>query len=103
MQGCVNGFPGGAGVKILSPSAGDKKMQIWFLGQEDSLEQEMTNHSSILAWKIPWTRSLAGCRVHGIAELDTTEHTHTLMEKYWRTCWKDWSLCLDHLLLLIDA
>lgn len=34
MQGCVNGFPGGAGVKILSPNAGDKKMQIWFLGQE---------------------------------------------------------------------
>ena len=45
----------------------------------------------------------AGCIVHGIAKLDTTEHTRALMEKYWRTCWKYWSLCLDHLLLLIDA
>ena len=27
---------------------------VWFLGQEDPLEKEMTNHSSILAWKILW-------------------------------------------------
>ena len=25
------------------------------LGQEDLLEEEMATHSSILAWKIPWT------------------------------------------------
>ena len=25
------------------------------LGQEDALEKEMTTHSSILAWKVPWT------------------------------------------------
>ena len=25
------------------------------LGQEDSLEKEMATHSSILAWRIPWT------------------------------------------------
>ena len=25
------------------------------LGQEDPLEEGMTNHSSILAWRIPWT------------------------------------------------
>ena len=35
-----------------------QKMQetrIWSLGQEDLLEQEMATHSSILAWRIPWT------------------------------------------------
>ena len=26
-----------------------------FLGQEDPLEKEMATHSSILAWRIPWT------------------------------------------------
>ena len=26
-----------------------------FLGQEDALEKEMATHSSILAWRIPWT------------------------------------------------
>ena len=30
------------------------------LGQEDPLEKEMATPSSILAWEIPWTRSLAG-------------------------------------------
>ena len=28
---------------------------VQFLGQEDPLEEEMTAHSSILAWEIPWT------------------------------------------------
>ena len=28
---------------------------VWFLGQEDPLKEEMTTHSSILAWEIPWT------------------------------------------------
>ena len=28
---------------------------IWTLGQEDPLEKEMATHSSILAWRIPWT------------------------------------------------
>ena len=31
-------------------------MQLWFLGWEDPLEEEMATHSSILAWKIPWTQ-----------------------------------------------
>ena len=29
--------------------------QVRSLGQEDPLEEEMATHSSILAWKIPWT------------------------------------------------
>ena len=32
-------------------------LETWvqFLGREDPLEKEMATHSSILAWKIPWT------------------------------------------------
>ena len=30
------------------------------LGQEDPLEKEMATHSSILAWKIPWTEESGG-------------------------------------------
>ena len=29
--------------------------QVWSLGREDPLEKEMATHSSILAWRIPWT------------------------------------------------
>ena len=30
-------------------------MQVWSLGQEDPLEEDVATQSSILAWKIPWT------------------------------------------------
>ena len=30
-------------------------MQVWSLCQEDPLEEGMATHSSMLAWKIPWT------------------------------------------------
>ena len=43
------------------------------LGQEDPLEKEMTTHSSIPAWEIPWTRSLAGYCPKGCKESDMTE------------------------------
>ena len=31
---------------------------VHYLGQEDPMEKEMENHSSILAWRIPWTKEL---------------------------------------------
>ena len=32
-----------------------QETQVWSLGREDPLEKEMVTHSSILAWRIPWT------------------------------------------------
>ena len=32
-----------------------QETQVWSLGWEDPLEKEMASHSSILAWRIPWT------------------------------------------------
>ena len=49
------GFPVGMVVKILLTYAADPEIQVQSLGPEDPLEKEMVNHSSILAWKIPWT------------------------------------------------
>ena len=37
----------------------------------------MATHSSILAWRIPRTAEPGGATVHGVAESDMTEHTHT--------------------------
>ena len=42
------------------------------LAQEDPLEKEMATHSSILAWKIPWTE--VGYSPWGQKELDVTDH-----------------------------
>jgi len=43
-----------------------------FLGREDPLEKEMAIHSSILAWKIPWTEEPGGLQSMGSQESDTT-------------------------------
>ena len=37
-----------------------QEMQIWSLGQEDTLEEGTVTHSSILAWRIPWTEEPGG-------------------------------------------
>ena len=46
-------------------------------GGEDPLESEMATHSSILAWEIPWQRSLVGYSPWGFKESDSTEHART--------------------------
>ena len=51
------GFPGGSVVENLPAM---QETQVRSLDQEDPLEKEMTIHSSILAWKIPWTEEPGG-------------------------------------------
>ena len=43
------------------------------LGWEDPLKKEMATHSSILAWRIPWTEELGGLQSTGRKESDTVE------------------------------
>ena len=55
---------------------------VWSLGQENSLEEEMALHFSILAWKIPWIEEPGRIQsVHWVAEsriqLSYWTHTHT--------------------------
>ena len=42
-------------VKNLPANAGDIRVIVQSLGQQDPLEEGMATHSSILAWRIPWT------------------------------------------------
>ena len=37
-----------------------------FLGREDPLEQGMATHSSLLAWRIPWTEESGGLQATGL-------------------------------------
>ena len=43
-------------VKNPSANAGDKRDTIQSLGQENTLAKGMATHSSVLAWKSPWTK-----------------------------------------------
>ena len=52
-----SGFPGGSDSKESACNAGD---WVQSLGWEDLLEKVMATHSSILAWRIPWTEEPGG-------------------------------------------
>ena len=67
-------------------SAGDIKTWVQSLGQEGTLEEDMATHSSILAWRIPCQRSLAGYSPQDCKESDTTEVTYC---STWFLCWYD--------------
>ena len=64
------GFPCVLAGKESACNAGDL---VSVPGWEDPLEKEMVTHSSIIAWKIPWKRSLVGYSPWGHKEADTTE------------------------------
>ena len=81
----------------------------WSLGQEDPLEKEKATHSSILAWKIPWTEESGGLQTmgsqrvgHGLA----TEYAHTWMRGAWwatvheiagsQSCLSNWTCTHAH-------
>ena len=72
LLGCLSywlDFPGGSVVK--NPPA-MQEMWVRSLGQEDSLEKEVATHSSILAWKTPWTEEPNRLQSMGLQELDMT-------------------------------
>ena len=59
--------------------------EIWVrsLGWEDPLEEGMATHSSVLAWRIPWTEEPGRQQFIGHKESDTTEVTeHTCIYVY---------------------
>ena len=76
------GFPGGSVIKNL-PAI--QEPWVRSLGWEDLLEEKMATHSSILAWKIPWTEKPGGLQSTGCKESGTTEHTYTHTRVHART------------------
>ena len=63
------GFPHSSVGKESACNAGDPGL---IPGLVDSLEKEMATHSSILAWRIPWTEKSGRLQSTGSQESDTT-------------------------------
>ena len=63
----LEGFPGGSDSKDLT-----SVLETWVcsLGWQDPLEKGKATHSSVLAWRIPWTEE-PGRPVHGVAKSRT--------------------------------
>ena len=71
--------------KQKTPPANPGDIRDWVrsLSQEDPLEEGMATHSSILAWRIPWTKEPGGLQSMGPQREDTTEVTqHTRVHSY---------------------
>ena len=62
-------------VKNLPANAGDVRDSVRSPGQEVPLEEDTATHSSILAWRIPWTEEPGGLQSMGLQRVDMTEAT----------------------------
>ena len=72
------GFPGGSVVKNLSVV---QEMQVQSLDREEPLKQEVTAHSSILAWEILWTE-----QPHGLQSMGSPRVEEDLATKQQQPC-----------------
>ena len=68
---------------MVKPLPTMRETRVQSLGWEDLLEKEIATHSSILAWKIPWTENLVGYSPWGLKELNTTERLHFHLEYFY--------------------
>ena len=60
------------------------------LGWEYPLEEGMATHSSIPAWRIPWTEEPGGLQSTGCKESDTTERLHLHLGSFGLPWWLSW-------------
>ena len=75
---------------VKNPPTNAETLEMWVRspGWEKPLKEGMATHSSIPAWRIPWTEELAGCSPRGHKESDSTERQSTAQHSYmW---WKEW-------------
>ena len=75
----VRGFPGGSSGKepTCQPAQEMQKTRVWSPSRWYPLEEGMVTHSSILAWRIPWTEEPDGLRSIGLGRV--------------RHYWSDWA------------
>ena len=84
----LGGLPGGSVVKNLPAM---QETLVWSLRQKDPLEKGMAAHSSILAWRIPWTEESDGLRSMGSQRVrhDCATNTFTIIGL---NSFRDWGL-----------
>ena len=51
----IRGFPDGSAIKNPPAVQETQESQVWSLAREDPLLEEMSTHSSVITWRIPWT------------------------------------------------
>ena len=67
-----------------------QEKQVQSLSQEDPLEEEMVTHSSILAWKIPWTEIVLNINISNVHGGQTAAASRSAALKVRRRVTKHW-------------
>ena len=65
----LGGFPGGASGKEPACQCRRHETQVQSLSREDPLEEGIATHSSILAWRSPWTEESGGLQSVGLQRI----------------------------------
>ena len=74
-----------------------QEIRVQSLGQEDPLEKEMETHSSVLAWRIPWTEDSGG-----LQPLGSQRVRYSLVTKQY-TCQQQMRTCYIAQVSLLNA
>ena len=69
--------------RVKNPPAKQKtqEMRVQSLDGDGPLEEGMATHSSVLAWRIPWTEEPGGLQSTGSQRVGTTEHMETFLSE----------------------
>ena len=69
-------------LKLRKNLPATQETRVLSLGWEDPLEKEMATHSSILAWRIPWTEEPGGLQSVGLQRVRHNQATNTNFTAY---------------------
>ena len=81
----VSGSTGASPVaQMLNNLTPMQETRVWSLGQEDPLEKGVPTHSSIFAWRIPWTKEPCGLQSMGLQRVGHNWVTNTFaLSEHW--------------------
>ena len=81
---CKAGFPSGSALKNVPVVQKPQETRVQSLGQKDPLEEDMVIHTSILAWRLPWTEEPGRLQSIGLQRLkhdwSNWAHTQTILK-----------------------
>ena len=79
-----------------------QETQVRSLGWEDPLEEKLAIHSSILAWRVPWTEEPGRLQSMDSQELDMTERLSLSFKIKGKNGYKEWRRLEKHILMSMN-
>ena len=79
-----------------------QETQVRSLGWEDPLEEKLAIHSSILAWRVPWTEEPGRLQSMDSQELDMTERLSLSFRIKGKNGYKEWTRLEKHILMSMN-